>query len=161
MQKNVSYHESAIQYNEELALEAEKQEQLVEHPEVKKWCRSVARQHRFHEKRHRASLAKMLRVQAAAEAGELTESEILADQQARENRDNTPVEQQADWIKKSTDDVDGPNHDDPQVEAEAPDVDHRSSVSGQYVTEEFAEENPATTVSETGPVEIPATKKEG
>lgn len=128
MQKNVSYHESAIQYNEQLALEAEKQEQLVEHPEVKKWCRSVARQHRFHEKRHRASLAKMLRVQAAAEAGVATEQEIKAE------ADPT---------------VDGPNHDDPQVEAETPDVDHRSSVSGQYVSDEFAEENPATTVAET------------
>ena len=160
MQKNVSYHESAIQYNEQLALEAEKQEQLVEHSEVKKWCRSVARQHRFHEKRHRSALAKMLKVQAAAEAGELTELEIVADQQAQIARDSTPIEDQADWIKKSTD-VDGPNHDDPQVEVETPDVDYRSSESGRFVTEEFAEENPATTVAETEPVEIPATKKEG
>lgn len=136
MQKNVSYHESAIQYNEELAKEAEKQERLVEHPEVKKWCRSVARQHRFHEKRHRSALAKMLKVQAAAEAGELTETEIEADKNAAEARAQ----------------IDGPNHDDPQVEAEKieeDDVNYHSSETGQFVSEEYAEENPATTVAVT------------
>jgi hypothetical protein len=59
MQKDVTYHRSAIQYNDALAVIAEEQAELVEHPEVKKWCRSVGRQHRFHSKRHRSALAKL------------------------------------------------------------------------------------------------------
>lgn len=65
MPKDSTYHRSAIQYNEALAVVAEEQADLVEDPEVKKWCRSVGKQHRFHAKRHRSALAKLDR---AAEA---------------------------------------------------------------------------------------------
>lgn len=61
MQKDLSYHQSAIQYNDMLAAASEEAAEKVEHPEVQKWCRSVAKQHRFHAKRHRSSLAKMER----------------------------------------------------------------------------------------------------
>lgn len=59
MPKDSTYHRSAIQYNEALAVVAEEQADLVEDPEVKKWCRSVGKQHRFHAKRHRSALAKL------------------------------------------------------------------------------------------------------
>lgn len=59
MQKDLTYHLSAIEYNDALAVVAEETADKVEHPEVKKWCRSVAKQHRFHAKRHRSALAKL------------------------------------------------------------------------------------------------------
>lgn len=58
--KDRSYHESAIVYNEGLALAAEGQAEKVEHPIPKKWNNAVAKQHRFHEKRHRAALEKLI-----------------------------------------------------------------------------------------------------
>lgn len=58
--KDRSYHESAIVYNEGLAVAAEEQADLVEHPIPKKWNNAVAKQHRFHEKRHRAALDKII-----------------------------------------------------------------------------------------------------
>lgn len=57
--KDRSYHESAILYNEKLAVEAEALIDQVEHPIPKKWVTGVAKQHRFHEKRHRAALEKL------------------------------------------------------------------------------------------------------
>lgn len=58
--KDRSYHESAIVYNEGLARAAEEQADRVEHPIPKKWNNAVAKQHRFHEKRHRAALEKII-----------------------------------------------------------------------------------------------------
>ena len=62
--KDRSYHESAIVYNEGLAIAAEELTDKVEHPDPKKWVVAVAKQHRFHEKRHRAALEKLLRREA-------------------------------------------------------------------------------------------------
>lgn len=59
MQDKEVYHASAVQYNEALALAAEKEAESVQDPVVKKWCLAVAAQHRFHLKRHRAALAKV------------------------------------------------------------------------------------------------------
>lgn len=58
--KDRSYHESAIVYNEGLAIAAEEQADRVEHPIPKKWNNAVAKQHRFHEERHRRALAKLV-----------------------------------------------------------------------------------------------------
>lgn len=60
MQKDQAYHESAIQYNEGLAEFAEELAPKLEHAEVRKWCTSVGKQHRFHAKRHRSALNKLL-----------------------------------------------------------------------------------------------------
>lgn len=57
--KDMTYHLSAIEYNETLAVASEELAKKVEHPEIQKWCASVARQHRFHENRHRQALAKL------------------------------------------------------------------------------------------------------
>lgn len=59
--KSVTYHRSAILYNEELAARAEALVEEVEDPEVKKWCTSVGKQHRFHAKRHQSALDKLER----------------------------------------------------------------------------------------------------
>lgn len=59
MKKDEAYHLSAIQYNETLAVCAEGLADEVLNPVVQKWCRAVAKQHRFHEKRHRAALEKL------------------------------------------------------------------------------------------------------
>lgn len=65
MQKDQSYHESAIAYNEGLAEFAENLVPRLEHEEVKRWCTAVGKQHRFHAKRHRSALEKFLRKEAA------------------------------------------------------------------------------------------------
>lgn len=59
MLKDRSYHESAIQYNEELAEFAEGLAERIEHEEVARWSRSVAKQHRFHAGRHKKALQKL------------------------------------------------------------------------------------------------------
>lgn len=59
MDKNISYHKSAIQYNEELADFAEALAGKLEHEEVARWALSVSKQHRFHAGRHKKALAKM------------------------------------------------------------------------------------------------------
>lgn len=58
-QKDASYHEAAIQYNESLAGHAEDVAKELDHPEVARWSRSVAKQHRFHAGRHRKALEKI------------------------------------------------------------------------------------------------------
>lgn len=63
--KDRSYHESAIAYNEGLAICAEAQADSIEHPIPKKWNAAVGKQHRFHEKRHRAALEKLIAREAA------------------------------------------------------------------------------------------------
>jgi hypothetical protein len=73
--KDRSYHESAILYNEGLAITAEEQTDRVEHPIVKKWNIAVGKQHRFHEKRHRAALDKLIARERAESADGKTEVE--------------------------------------------------------------------------------------
>lgn len=60
MQKDQTYHESAIKYNEGLAEFAENLAPTLEHEEVRRWCVAVGKQHRFHAKRHRSALNKFL-----------------------------------------------------------------------------------------------------
>lgn len=78
MQDKSSYHRSAVQYNEALAAAAETQAEIVEHPEVKKWCRAIGKQHRFHAKRHKSALAKIEREQNKQESVEETVTEEAA-----------------------------------------------------------------------------------
>ena len=59
MEKDSTYHYSAVRYNEGLAEAAERLAETLEHPEIQKWCRGVGKQHRFHAKRHKAALSKM------------------------------------------------------------------------------------------------------
>lgn len=74
--KDRSYHEGAILYNEELADKAEELIERIEHPVPKKWVTSVAKQHRFHEKRHRAALERLdQREQAEETSAPTTEQE--------------------------------------------------------------------------------------
>jgi rubrerythrin len=59
MTKDITYHTSAVQYNEGLADTAEKLADEVEDQQVAQWCRSVGRQHRFHAARHKSALEKL------------------------------------------------------------------------------------------------------
>lgn len=61
MQKTVTYHSSAVQYNDILAEAARKAAEVVEHKVVKGWCVGIAKQHEFHAERHRRALAKLER----------------------------------------------------------------------------------------------------
>lgn len=101
MEKDATYHRSAVQYNEGLAQAAEALAKTLEHPEIKKWCVSVGKQHRFHAKRHKSALEKI-------RAGEKVE-------------DTNDVESE---------------------------ISHRDAGTGRYVTEEYADANPDTTVAE-------------
>ena len=67
MKKDETYHNAAITYNEEIAVLAEGLAERLPHPIVQKWCQAVAKQHRHHEKRHRAALAKLFERTAEAE----------------------------------------------------------------------------------------------
>jgi len=60
MQKDQTYHESAIKYNEGIAEIAETLAPTLEDEQVRKWCTAVGKQHRFHAKRHRSALNKIL-----------------------------------------------------------------------------------------------------
>jgi len=65
MLKDQIYHESAIKYNEGLAEFAETLAPTLENEEVRKWCTAVGKQHRFHAKRHRSALNKILMKEVA------------------------------------------------------------------------------------------------
>lgn len=60
MLKDRNYHEAAVQYNEELAIFAEKLADKLKNDEIRRWCLSVAKQHRFHAGRHHRALNKMV-----------------------------------------------------------------------------------------------------
>lgn len=60
MQKDASYHEAAIKYNEELADFAQELSGRLENEEVSKWSRAVSKQHKWHAGRHKRALAKIL-----------------------------------------------------------------------------------------------------
>lgn len=57
--KDESYHESAVRYNEELQKFAEKLAEETEHPEIKRWCLAVMRQHKYHRGRHLKALSQL------------------------------------------------------------------------------------------------------
>lgn len=59
MEKDATYHESAIRYNDELAQFADQLADTLEHTEVKRWCRSVAKQHKFHLGKHERALKRL------------------------------------------------------------------------------------------------------
>lgn len=69
MYKDVSYHTSAVAYNEGLAETAESLVEKVDHPEIKRWCAAVGKQHRFHAKRHQAALDRLTAVEQASANG--------------------------------------------------------------------------------------------
>lgn len=59
MPKDVSYHEAAIQYNDELAEFAGDLATKLKHAEVARWSRAVQKQHEFHADRHKKALHKL------------------------------------------------------------------------------------------------------
>lgn len=152
MQDKLVYHEDAILYNESVAKEAESLNDRLRDPEIKKWARAVAKQHRHHLKRHRSALRKL-------QAGEEPESvEILPEgldvpplNEEESNLDAIPVEvpdtrsvaeQQAEFAAEMS-------SQEATAEADAPDVNYHDAGTGQFVSEEYAKEHPDTTVGVT------------
>ena len=81
-QKDASYHEAAIRYNESLAEHADQLATELQHEEVARWSRSVAKQHRFHAGRHRKALEKLRAAvtrsaKKASESQQSTETETV------------------------------------------------------------------------------------
>lgn len=110
MQKDRNYHESAIEYNEEIAEFAEalsgRLKDKYGEQEPVRWSLSVAKQHRFHAGRHKKALQKL------------------------ENQNLTTVNTEDGGEDRVVDD----EH-----------IVHRSSATGEFVTEEFADKHPRTT----------------
>jgi hypothetical protein len=59
MPKDASYHKAAIRYNEELAVFAENLAKKLDNDEIKRWARSVSRQHKLHAGHHRKALKRL------------------------------------------------------------------------------------------------------
>lgn len=59
MPKDRVYHEDAVLYNEKIASAAEEALEVLRDPTIIKWVGGIARQHRFHEKRHKVALDKI------------------------------------------------------------------------------------------------------
>lgn len=76
MSKDLAYHEAVVDYNQQFAEFAEQVVDSIEEPTVKKWCASIARQHRVHERRHRRIVERLTEENITAPAGELTADEI-------------------------------------------------------------------------------------
>ena len=122
MARNPAYHQSAIIYNERLAEAAEELAPTIEDEEVRKSCTSVGKQHRFHAKRHRSALNKLLTKQEAApveqipdgldvpepeEDVELNENEVVIDGEVitiedGANKPEEVVEVEAEQFKATT-----------------------------------------------------------
>lgn len=65
MPQDASHYECAVRYNEILAIQAESLALTLEDPVVAGWARSVAKQHRYHEQRHRRSLERAQKIERA------------------------------------------------------------------------------------------------
>lgn len=131
MQKGKTYHEEAVIYNKELADFAEELSKRLEHETIKHWCTVVWKQHRFHERRHTAALAKLETDKGYAQ------------------EDTTPDEPEVHVAEPTLEDEQAAF----AAEYEQREV-ARDAGSGQFVSHEYAEENPETTVVETVEVKV-------
>jgi hypothetical protein len=95
MQDSIVRHRDAVHYNEALAVAAENVAAELEHEEIKGWATGVGKQHRYHEKRHRAALAKLESNEASEEVPQTTSDEA-----------KTVSEQQAEFAAQQKDEVD-------------------------------------------------------
>lgn len=66
MPKDVSYHEAAIKYNDELAEFAEGLSGRLDHEEISKWSMAVSKQHKFHAGRHRNALKQLQKMETGS-----------------------------------------------------------------------------------------------
>lgn len=125
MGKSATKNEDAVVYNEELANLAEELAVRLEDEDVKKWCAAVAKQHRFHERRHRKALARRAEKNVEEEMSETNISEV--------HEAEPSVEEQQKIFAETFEDREV----------------SRDAGSGQFVSHEYADENPETTVTET------------
>lgn len=72
MAKDISYHQAAVEYNKVMQEAARGLVESIQHPLIKKWCLSIARQHEFHGKKHQRSVDRLSK-QSSLETGVGTE----------------------------------------------------------------------------------------
>ena len=108
MEKDATYHSSAVQYNEGLAEAAEALAKTLKHPEIKKWCVSVGKQHRFHAKRHKSALAKIKAGENVEDTNDEDEvrhrdagsGRYVTEEYANENQSTTIAEAQREFAER-------------------------------------------------------------
>lgn len=96
-QKDAVYHESAIQYNDEIAEFTDELAERIADPEVSRWSRAVAKQHRFHSGRHKKALSKL-----SSSDEETVETEDGGEDQALDTPKSIS-EEQADYASRQGD----------------------------------------------------------
>lgn len=134
----LSYHEAAIEYNQRFVELAEKLSEELDHAVVKQWCASIAKMHKWHLVRHKNSLRRLNK---------------------SKRRGSPAVEETVTSAEPELHEVE-PTLEDAQktfaAQFEEREV-SRDAGSGEFVSHEYAEENPETTVTETVRVEKKAT----
>lgn len=96
MQDNIVRHRDAVRYNQVIAEAAEGLLEELESEEIIKWVTGVARQHRFHENRHRSALAKLEQKQEQQEQTDTpAEEKSIQEQQAEFAAEQENAEAQA------------------------------------------------------------------
>lgn len=94
MAKDASYHKAAIKYNESLAEAASKLAETLEHEVIKRWCRGVARQHRFHAMKHKKLLNRMENKKMNEKKAVVETNDIAGGGGSADPEDNLSVEEQ-------------------------------------------------------------------
>lgn len=97
-QKDTVYHESAIQYNDEIAEFTDELAERIDHPEVARWSRAVAKQHRFHSGRHKKALSKL-----NTSDDSTADTEDGGEDQALDAPPSSVAEQQEEYASRQTD----------------------------------------------------------
>lgn len=127
MPRDVAYHEAAIKYNKGMRARARELAKEVGHPDVKRWCRAIAKQHDEHILKHERSL-RFLRKQKAKNdkrrkstgpkptPPKRREDKTVAEQQAEFAAEKEAADRQADDIEAGVDPIDTGVHDEPAVE---------------------------------------------
>jgi hypothetical protein len=139
--KDISYYEDAIVYNTMVGDAAREALETVKDPIIKKWCRAVAKQHDFHLDRHQRALDRM---RAGEDPGEIEVMPEVVAIPEEVDQELSPEE-----VQRLDAQIEAESQRNTDVRlSETPDVDYRSSQSGQYVTEEYAKAHPDVTVGE-------------
>lgn len=92
MQDKAIYHASAVEYNTKFGDLAADLAECLEDPQVKKWCLSIAKQHRYHQARHQRALDKLQTVEAEPENSIARQQAEWAEQQIAAEATEAAVE---------------------------------------------------------------------
>lgn len=130
MARTQAYHKSAIIYNERLAEAAEELAPTLEDEEVRKWCTSVGKQHRFHAKRHRSALNKLLLKEQAPPVEQIADGLDVPDMEEPSPDEIVDIlETQTAGVENALSDGCSPYHDPTRPECEFYPSDKQNEVS--------------------------------